>query len=88
MNSMLRIRYANGTVLQGILLALGDQKIRVAIKGSDDVVEYRLVSQRWISEDCEVVAMELDDEGDTRVEALPESMVLSGFDRPVARHIM
>lgn len=88
MKSMLRIRYANGTVLQGILLALGDQKIRVAIKGSDDVVEYRLVSQRWISEDCEVVAMEVEDEDDTRVEALPDSMVLSGFDRPVARHIM
>jgi len=85
---MLRIRYGNGTVLQGILLALGDQKIRVAIKGSDDVVEYRLVSQRWISDDCEVVAMEFEEEGEPSVEALPDSMVLSGFDRPVARHIM
>ena len=47
---MLRIRYANGTVMQGILLALGDQKIRVALKGSDDVAEYRLINQRWVSE--------------------------------------
>ncbi len=52
---MLRIRYRNGKVLQGILLALGDQNVRVAVKDSDDVAEYRLVSQRWVSEDCELV---------------------------------
>ena len=54
---MLLIRYNNGRILEGALLALGDQKIRVALKDSDDVTEYRLVSQRWVSEDCEVVTM-------------------------------
>jgi hypothetical protein len=85
---MLRIRYANGAVMQGVLLALGDQKIRVALKGSDDVTEYRLVNQRWVSEDCEIVSMEFGEEEYPFDEALPESMVASGFDRPVARHIM
>lgn len=84
---MLRIRNANGTVMQGVLLALGDQKIRVAIKGSDDVAEYRLVNQRWVSEDCEVVNVEFGEEEFPFDEAIPD-MVASGFDRPVARHIM
>ena len=55
---MLRIRYRNGKMLQGMLLALGDQKVRVALKDSDDVAEYRLFKRCWISEDCEVVTME------------------------------
>jgi hypothetical protein len=85
---MLRIRYATGTVMQGVLLALGDQKIRVALKGSDDVAEYRLVNQRWVSEDCEVVTVEFGEEEYPFDEAIPDNMVASGFDRPVARHIM
>ena len=88
MISMLRIRYANGTVLQAILLALGDQKVRVAVKGSDDVAEYRLVNQHWISEDCEVVTMEPGEDGLPFAEGFPEGMVVSGFDRPVVPHIM
>jgi len=87
---VLRIRYSNGIITHGILLALGDQRIRVALKGSDDVVEYRLVSQHWVSEDCDVVTMTfVDDEGSVEVrDDFAESMVASGFDRPVAPHIM
>ena len=88
MISMLRIRYANGTVLLGILLALGDQKIRVALKDSDDVAEYRLINQLWVSEDCEVVTMEFGEDGVPFPEALPEGMVMSGFDRSVSPHVM
>jgi len=85
---MLRIRYSNGTVLQGILLALGDQKVRVAVKGSDEVAEYRLIRQRWVSEDCEVVTMEFGDEAVVNDDVFTESMMHTGFDRPVAPHIM
>jgi hypothetical protein len=87
---VLRIRYSNGTITYGILLALGDQRIRVALKGSDDVIEYRLVNQHWVSEDCDVVTMTLvEDEGSAETQGdFAESMVASGFDRPVARHIM
>jgi len=76
-------------VLEAALLALGDQKIRVALKDSDDVTEYRLVSQRWVSEDCEVVTMSFrDDEPAIVPDDFLESMLLTAFDRPVARHIM
>ena len=78
---MLRIRNRNGMVLQGILLALEDQKVRVAVNGSDDVVEYRLVSQHWISEDCEVVTLEFGDEGLPLGSTFADTMVPAGLDR-------
>jgi hypothetical protein len=40
------------------VLAFGDRLVRVAIKNSDDAVEFRLINQVWVSEDCEVVTME------------------------------
>ena len=52
---MLCIYYNNGRVLQGIALAVGDRVVRVAVKDSDDAVEFRLINQVWVSEDCEVV---------------------------------
>ena len=52
---MLCIHYNNGRVLQGIALAVGDRVVRVAVKNSDDAVEFRLINQVWVSEDCEVV---------------------------------
>jgi hypothetical protein len=89
MYSMLQIRYQSGKVLRGILLALGDQRVRVAIQGSDDVAEYRLISERWVSEDCEVVTMVFDEADLPKAEAeFPDGIVLTGFDRPVARRIM
>lgn len=32
--------------------------MRVALKDTDDVVEYKLVDQTWVSEDCEPVTFE------------------------------
>jgi hypothetical protein len=55
---MISIHYSNGRVLHGVVLAFGDRLMRVAVKGSDDAVEFRLVSQVWVSEDCEVVKLE------------------------------
>ena len=54
---MIYITYNNGRVLQGIVLALGDRRVRVAVKDSDDAVEFRMVNQVWVSEDCEVVKL-------------------------------
>jgi hypothetical protein len=55
---MIFIHYNNGRVLHGIVLAFGERVVRVAVEDSDDAVEYRLVNQVWVSEDCEVVTME------------------------------
>jgi SRSO17 transposase len=46
------------------VLALGDHVVRVAVQGSDDAVEYRLINQVWVSEDCEIVNMKFADAGD------------------------
>jgi len=54
---MISILYNNGRVLQGVVLAFGDRLVRVAVKDSDDAVEFRLINQVWVSEDCEVVGM-------------------------------
>jgi len=52
------IRYSDGRILAGILLALTGSIMRVALKDEDDVAEYRLLNGRWISEDCEPVTFE------------------------------
>jgi hypothetical protein len=55
---MIFVKYHNGQTRQGVLLTLGGQSIRVALQGCDDVVEYRQIDGRWISEDCEVVTFD------------------------------
>ena len=55
---MISIMYSNGRALQGVVLAFGDQVVRVALKDSDDAAEYRLINGVWVSEDCEVVRFE------------------------------
>jgi hypothetical protein len=59
---MIFVKYKNGKTLEGIVLAMGSQSMRIAIKGSDDAAEYRRVSDRWVSDDCEVVTFELAEE--------------------------
>jgi hypothetical protein len=54
---MISIHYNDGRVLQGVVLAFGDQLVRAGVKDSDDAVEFRLVNQVWVSEDCEVVSL-------------------------------
>jgi hypothetical protein len=58
MGQMIFITYNNGRVLQGIVLAFGDRRVRVAVKGSDDAVEFLLINQVWVSEDCEIVKLD------------------------------
>jgi hypothetical protein len=55
---MICIRYNNGRVLLGVVMAFGDRVVRVAVKDSDDAVEFRLVNEVWVSEDCEVVKLD------------------------------
>ncbi len=77
---MICIHYNNGRVLLGIVLAFGDRLVRVAVKDSDDAVEFRLVNEVWVSEDCEVVKLDfaetvapVDSEDTDQVESLLRS---------------
>ena len=76
---MIYIHYNDGRVLQALVLAFGDRKVRVAVKGFDDCSEYRLIGQVWVSEDCEVVRIEFA-EGTVAPQWAPNPMraILSG----------
>jgi len=52
------IHYGDGTVLQGILLSLKGNQMRVAVKDADDVTEFRMSNEVWISDACEPVTFE------------------------------
>lgn len=53
------IKYASGLVQEGILISIQGNRLRVAPKNSDDVVEFKLVEGLWLSEDCEPVTFDL-----------------------------
>ena len=55
---MMIVRVANGKKRAAVILALTGHMMRVALKDTDDVMEYKLVNQTWISEDCEPVTFE------------------------------
>ncbi|HUB77424.1 MAG TPA: hypothetical protein VMB03_01440 [Bryobacteraceae bacterium] len=55
---MMLVRNASGKKQQGVILALTGGTMRVALKDSDDVEEYRLLNETWISTQCEPVTFE------------------------------
>jgi hypothetical protein len=60
---MICIHHNNGRVLHGVVLAFADRQVRIAIEDSDDAVEFRLLNNVWVSEDCEVVRLDFSDLG-------------------------
>ena len=52
------IRYPNGKTSEGIILTRGEQTVRVAVKGSDDVCEFCNVNGTWVTEDLQPVQIE------------------------------
>lgn len=52
------IRYRNGLLVEAVILSLTGTKMRVALKEGDDVTEFRLIKDIWISEDGEPVAFD------------------------------
>ena len=55
---MMLVRNASGATQPAVILALTGITMRVALKDSDDVEEYRLVNQTWVSGHCEPVTFE------------------------------
>jgi hypothetical protein len=55
---MILVRNASGAKQPAVILALIGPTMRVALKDSDDVEEYRLVNQTWVSGQCEPVTFE------------------------------
>lgn len=69
----MRITYANGKTTVGILLSRNNKKMRVALRGGEDVTEFTSVSGAWVSEDCEVVQVRYEWQRRTRKPVVSEA---------------
>ena len=54
------IRYSNATVQAAMLLATIGRRVRAAVPGREDAVEFTWSSQRWLAEDGQAVDIEFD----------------------------
>jgi hypothetical protein len=54
----LLINYNNGSSRSGLIVGLTGGVMRVALAGGEDLVEFRLVDDRWVSDECEVVSFD------------------------------
>jgi hypothetical protein len=54
------IRYSDSTVQAAILLAMIGSRVRAAVPGCDDAVEFTRTSERWSAEDGRAVEIEFD----------------------------
>ena len=52
------IQYRDGTTLVGILLSLKGGRMRVAVRDAEDVAEYLLINEFWISENGDPVTFD------------------------------
>lgn len=55
---MMLVRNSSGKKQAGVILSLIGGIMRVALKDADDVEEYHLVNQTWVSTQCEPVTFE------------------------------
>ena len=69
--------YADGSRTEAFLLARTENRIRVAIPGSDDPLEFTDMHGTWVSEDCEPVCVEFAWQGndEDRLRAEPEAVI-------------
>jgi hypothetical protein len=67
------IHYSNGTKMEAVLLARESERIRVAVEGSSDAIEFVQRGDVWISEDCEPARIEFAWQRKTRQELVDEA---------------
>ena len=67
------IQYSNGTKIEAILLSRDGERMRVAVDGSADAVEFTQRGDVWISDDCEPVRIEFAWQKKTRQELIDEA---------------
>jgi hypothetical protein len=72
--------YADGSKTEAFLLARTENKIRVAIPGSDDPLELTDVRGTWVTEDCEPVRVEFAWQSKTREQIRTEADCICSHD--------
>ena len=70
------IHRADGHRIEAALLARYQHAVRVAVRGSDDAVEFKEWNGTWISEDCEPVRIEFDWDERANEPSSPECTLL------------
>src|SRR5689334_7215472 len=55
---MTRIRYADGTTAECVILRLVGRRMRAVVAGTVDAAEFRLLLEDWVSDRGEVVCFE------------------------------
>ncbi len=71
------ITYANGQTIKAALVVRTDNRLRVALAGSDDLTEFSQINGTWVSEDCEPVHIDFGWPGRTNREYKEEDFVCS-----------
>jgi hypothetical protein len=74
------LTYADGSRTEAFLLARSESKIRVAIPGCDDPMEFTDVHGTWVSEDCEPVRVEFAWQQKTREQVQSEADCICSHD--------
>ena len=67
------LTYADGSKTEAVILSRTENKIRAAIPGVDDPMEFTDIHGTWVSEDCEPVRIEFAWQSKTRAELLSEA---------------
>ena len=67
------IRYLDGNEAEAVLVARSGNRMRVAMRGSDDFVEFAERNGMWISEDCEPARIEFEWQRAVRAERVTEA---------------
>jgi hypothetical protein len=67
------IQYSNGTKVEAILLSREGERMRVAVRGSEEALEFAQYGDVWISEECEPVQIEFAWQRKTRREIVQEA---------------
>jgi hypothetical protein len=52
------LRYPNGKRLDALVLSMGGDAMRIAVRGRNETMELEFVYDRWISEDGQRVSIE------------------------------
>jgi len=55
---ILLINYKDGSARSGLIVGLKGGVMRVALAACEDLLEFRLVDDRWVSDECEVVSFD------------------------------
>jgi hypothetical protein len=74
------LTYTDGSRTEAFLLARTENKIRVAIPGSDDPLELTDIRGTWVTEDCEPVRVEFAWQGKTREQVITEADCICSHD--------